>query len=317
MIVQMDLDLLLVRSFLVLAVEGDHRAAAVRLGITASALSKRMHRLETQLGVAVTTRTAAGVTITAAGRRFRPHAQDLLNRAEHARATARDFSAPDIRGRSDPEGRALRVGFPGGVSPTNYAQVAATEDVLQTLAGVIAGVKVTYRGVPFSRLRDCLAAEQVDVLWTNSPVRHPAVETVPVPMTTDRIGVVGLNHPFADATEVLATEFAAQPTLFSPQAPAEWMAPYWLGDLRSRADAQLVPIDVQHCGTVFGSVGHPRGVLVMGAIDRTHLPPTGRAVTLVGAAPITFHIAFRRSERRTAVRTLVQLLMTQPPTHLA
>src|SRR5664279_2496112 len=212
----MDLDLLLVRSFVVLAAEGNHRTAATQLGITASALSKRLRRLETQLGVAVTTRTVHGVTITPAGQRFLPYAQDLLSQAQQARAAAH----------GTPVRATLRVGLPAGAR-ASFVDAVGMRAAARTLTGIMPGLRVSYHGVPFPALRDCLPAGQVDALWTNSPVRHAGVDTLPVPVTTDRIGVVGPEHPLADATEVTVADFADQPILYNPQAPEEWMSPYW------------------------------------------------------------------------------------------
>ncbi|MFC7648577.1 LysR family transcriptional regulator [Streptosporangium lutulentum] len=56
----MDLDLGLVADFLVLVKERHYGRAAGRLHLTSSALTKRIHRLERQLGVALVERSPAG-----------------------------------------------------------------------------------------------------------------------------------------------------------------------------------------------------------------------------------------------------------------
>jgi DNA-binding transcriptional LysR family regulator len=67
-------DLRLLESFLVLAEELHFGRAAVRLGFAQPTLSQQIRRLETQLGVALLTRDARHVRLTAAGTAFREQA---------------------------------------------------------------------------------------------------------------------------------------------------------------------------------------------------------------------------------------------------
>ncbi|GII61016.1 hypothetical protein Skr01_11010 [Sphaerisporangium krabiense] len=86
----MDLDLGLVADFLVLVQERHYGRAAVRLHLTSSALTKRVRRLERQLGVALVERDPAGVlAVTSAGRRFAAAAVPLIAQAGAARDSAR------------------------------------------------------------------------------------------------------------------------------------------------------------------------------------------------------------------------------------
>lgn len=80
----MDLDLALVRSFVVTAEELHFRRAAERLLITQQALSQRIRRLESQLGVSLFVRSYRNVDLTAEGRRFFEPARQLLASAEDA-----------------------------------------------------------------------------------------------------------------------------------------------------------------------------------------------------------------------------------------
>lgn len=74
----MDVDLRLVRYFLVMAEELHFTAAARRLYVSQPALSNQIRRLETQLGAQLFNRSPRGVTLTAAGDAFLPHAQSAL-----------------------------------------------------------------------------------------------------------------------------------------------------------------------------------------------------------------------------------------------
>ncbi|ADB29817.1 transcriptional regulator, LysR family [Kribbella flavida DSM 17836] len=86
----MDVDLRLVRYFLVMAEELHFTAAARRLYVSQPALSNQIRRLENQLGAQLFERSPRGVTMTAAGDAFLPHAQSALAaiRSGVAEATA-------------------------------------------------------------------------------------------------------------------------------------------------------------------------------------------------------------------------------------
>jgi DNA-binding transcriptional LysR family regulator len=74
----MDIDLRLVRYFLVMAEELHFTAAARRLYISQPGLSNQIRRLERQLGFELFERSARGVTLTPAGEAFLPHAREML-----------------------------------------------------------------------------------------------------------------------------------------------------------------------------------------------------------------------------------------------
>lgn len=65
----MDLDL--IRIFLAIAEAGNFSTAATRLGVTRSAVSQSIRRLEDQRGVALVNRTTRSVRLTEAGEAFR------------------------------------------------------------------------------------------------------------------------------------------------------------------------------------------------------------------------------------------------------
>jgi DNA-binding transcriptional LysR family regulator len=90
------IDLRLLRYFLVLSEELHFTRAAARLYVSQPALSNQVRRLERQLGVALFDRTTRGVTLTAAGKTFLPHAQRAVA-AVTAGITAAATNPPPIR----------------------------------------------------------------------------------------------------------------------------------------------------------------------------------------------------------------------------
>ncbi len=225
-----DLDLTCIASLLVLYDEQHYGPAAVRLKLTTSALTKRIQRLERQVGVDLVTRGSQGaVEPTAAGHRFRSVAAQLLRDAEAARGAA--LAAP-VRGR-----HVMVLGIPGG--PQDYLREILPVVMTEVRANW-PGTRLVCRPVPFSALTSCLLGDEVDVLWTAAPVHHRAVMSRPLRFTAARIGLVGAHHELAQTDAVDATDFAALPMLYNPTVPDEYMSMFYLGDIRPRMEAQLV-----------------------------------------------------------------------------
>jgi DNA-binding transcriptional LysR family regulator len=110
----MDLDDL--RTFVDVADAGGVSAAARRLGISKSIVSRRLFRLEAELGVQLLARTTRGAALTEAGVTFREHAARV--RAEIDAALESILPAGDLRGR-------LRIAAPLSLGPTHLAPVFA------------------------------------------------------------------------------------------------------------------------------------------------------------------------------------------------
>jgi DNA-binding transcriptional LysR family regulator len=80
----MELDLGAVRTFLAVVEDGHFTEAADRLGMTQQAVSKRVARLESDLGVPLLNRSRAGATLTEDGAAFLPSARALISLADQA-----------------------------------------------------------------------------------------------------------------------------------------------------------------------------------------------------------------------------------------
>ena len=75
-------DIAELRAFCAAADLGTLGRAAIALGVSQPALSKRLRALEAAAGADLLTRSPTGVTLTAAGRRLYPEARRLLDQAE-------------------------------------------------------------------------------------------------------------------------------------------------------------------------------------------------------------------------------------------
>jgi DNA-binding transcriptional LysR family regulator len=110
------LDLEDLETFVEVADAGGVSAAARRLGVSKSIVSRRLVRLEAELGVQLLARTTRGAALTEAGVTFREHAARVCAEIDLARETI--LPAGDLRGR-------LRIAAPLSFGPTHLAPVLA------------------------------------------------------------------------------------------------------------------------------------------------------------------------------------------------
>ena len=103
-------------TFVVVADAGGVSAAATRLGISKSMVSRRLLRLEQELDVQLVARTTRGATLTEAGATFRDYAAKVCAEIDVARETI--LPAGELRGR-------LRISAPLSFGPTHLAPILA------------------------------------------------------------------------------------------------------------------------------------------------------------------------------------------------
>jgi len=104
------------QTFVQVADAGGVSPAARRLGVTKSVISRRLLRLETQLGVQLLARTTRGAALTDAGITFREYAGRIVAEIEAARDAI--LPAGELQGR-------FRIAAPISFGPTHLAPVLA------------------------------------------------------------------------------------------------------------------------------------------------------------------------------------------------
>ena len=104
------------QTFVEVADAGGISPAALRLGVSKSIVSRRLARLEEELGIQLLSRTTRGAALTEAGTTFRDYAARVC--AEIALARETILPAGELRGR-------LRIAAPLSFGPTHFAPVLA------------------------------------------------------------------------------------------------------------------------------------------------------------------------------------------------
>lgn len=104
------------QTFVEVAEAGGISPAARRLGVSKSIVSRRLFRLETELGIQLLARTTRGAALTEAGVTFRDYAARVCAEIDVARETI--LPAGDLRGR-------LRLSAPLSFGASHFAPVIA------------------------------------------------------------------------------------------------------------------------------------------------------------------------------------------------
>ncbi|GHG33497.1 LysR family transcriptional regulator [Paracoccus aerius] len=104
------------QTFVVVADAGGVSAAARRLGLSKSIVSRRLLRIEAELGIQLLARTTRGAALTEAGETFRDHAARAVAEMDSAKEAI--LPDGDLRGR-------MRIAMPLTFGPTHFAPVLA------------------------------------------------------------------------------------------------------------------------------------------------------------------------------------------------
>ena len=292
----MRLDLDCVAGFVVLVEEGSYKHAAAHLHLTPSALTRRIQRLERQVGAQLLVRGPDGVIgPTAAGWRFEARARSLLAASEAARAAVHDRGEPVIH-----------LGVPGPIG--DFPERRYLAEVARQLRLRHPHVRLVCRSVALEDTHRSLLEGTVDVFWGAYCSAPLAVELTPM-LQLDRIAVTPSAHDLADAGCVSAAELAERPLLYIPAVPAVIMHPFVLGDVRPPERGRLIPTDALDSRTIMGRLRPGQAVVISeSSWPASFLDPGLKELRISDIPPVDLYAACRRSDRRATVRSLVEIL---------
>ncbi|MFB9375897.1 hypothetical protein ACFFKU_16715 [Kineococcus gynurae] len=104
------------------------------------------------------------------------------------------------------------------------------------------------------------------------------------------------------------TTFLEQTVVFNPEVPADFMAPWWFGDVRKARDARLAPIPARSIEQVHTALTRTGAVAVSHRLVAGTVPPWARTVELTGAPALAYSLNRRRAERSSDFVDLVPLV---------
>lgn len=181
--------------------QGSLTAAARRLGLTQSALSHAVKKVEQRLGTPIWERQGRGLELTNAGRHLLALAERLLPQLEHAEHVLAQIA----RG----ERGTLRIGME--CHPCYRWLLTVVEPYLGQFPDVDLDVlqKFQFGGI------GALFAHEIDMLVTPDPLRRKGLHFEPV-FDYEQVLVVGREHPFARRAYVVPGELEKETLITYP-----------------------------------------------------------------------------------------------------
>jgi len=182
---------------------GSLTAAAKSLGLTQSALSHAVKRLEGQFGTKIWEREGRGLRLMPAGRYLLSVAERLLPQLDQAEELVDQFA----RG----ERGTLRVGME--CHPCYRWLLRVVEPFLRRWPSVDLDVKQKFQfgGV------GALTGHDIDLLVTPDPMRRKGLHFEPV-FAYEQVLVVSKEHPFASRAHILPADLEAETLISYPVA---------------------------------------------------------------------------------------------------
>lgn len=273
-------------SLVVLGEELHYGRAATRPHMSSPTLSRRIQRLERQHGATLLARGATGVlTLTPAGVQALRHFGALLALESDLREAARHPRTTLVLGVPD-DGHDERASAHHAVTLQHLVQRDDT------------GARNKVRRVPLPLIPSWLLDAHVDVQVLSGVVCTAGVRSTSL-TAVDRLLAVPDASRFADADRVDLAEAMELPLLYDLSLPQEFMAPFWLGDLRPPLARASGPRR---------RPGQQDGVRAHRPKSRGHHPcPSARGAARGGQG------ATRAGDRRASLRSLVRALAAVPP----
>ncbi|HPQ24006.1 MAG TPA: LysR family transcriptional regulator [Gammaproteobacteria bacterium] len=189
------MDLTLLRSFLAVAESGAITGAAERIGVTQSALSRRIQQLEQHLGVALLVRGRKGAALTEIGRLVQSEAQGIIARYEQMREM--------VSSQQRLEGGTVRIG--GGATAVSFI----LPEAIAAFQGAHPHVRFQMREAGSSEIADDVVAGHLELGVVTLPVRDRELDVTP--LATDRIVLVARHdHALAQRRRVRIQDLADQ-----------------------------------------------------------------------------------------------------------
>ena len=159
------MELKALRTFAKVATVGTIGGASKELHCVQSNVTTRIKALEAELGISLFNRGRSGMTLTAAGEAFLPHAHEVIAAEERARAAVDAFGSAVKHLRIGSMESTLAVRLPG---------------ILSTLRRLNPELRLHLHSGPTEELIEKLLRDQVDIALVGGKFTHPDLKGYPL-----------------------------------------------------------------------------------------------------------------------------------------
>jgi len=281
------------RYFVALAEELHFGRAAARLDMAQPPLSQQIRALESELGVALFTRTTRRVEITSAGRSFLAEARRVLAQAERAVRTAKRAARGEIGH--------LTIGF------VPSADLDILPRVLSVLRTRFPRVEVELHALLPGQQVEALRRRRIQLGFVRLPVDAGGliVESV---QREPLVAALPEHHPLARRPRVRVSDLRKDPLILFPRRIAPDYHDLLVGVCRQAGFTPLVSHETESMQTNIGLIAAGLGVSLLphsirnlrrrGVVYRPLAPP----VPYVEMA-----LAYARDDGSTLLRSVLQI----------
>lgn len=287
--VRLDLGIRALHAFVIVIDEGHFGRAAMRLFVTAPALSQQIRRLEQQLGMRLIDREAHPVKPTAAGETLLPHAHRMLREAQE--------TAVDLARFTRRQDRVLRLGFiNGGPSSLTTSLLSKLESPLELVQ------------LQWHEQLSQVASGAVDAAFVRPPLPLLDGLTLERVAVEPRVVMVHRGHRFADREYVSIDELDDEMHVSTDRAAPEWIS-YWAVDPRpSRRPVKWGPL-VRTMDEQLQTVAAGLAIAITAAsIADYHSNPEVAYVPVEGIDPCTVELCTRTGDDHPGVLELRRIV---------
>jgi DNA-binding transcriptional LysR family regulator len=294
-VMPVDLDLRLVRYFVVVADHLHFGRAATALRVAQPSLSRQIRRLEHQLGARLLDRTPQGTRLTEAGEVFLPAAKALLRSAARAAAQTRAAAQP----------RRITIGYTTGLIVTPAARELRRQHP-------DADVHTVH--LEWNAARQSLLDHRVDAVVTRLPFPTDQLH-VTILYDEPRVLVVPLDHRLAGKESITLDDIADEPMPRIRDSDPTWSA-FWRVD--PRPDGRRAPDGpfIDALEDKFEVIAAGQAVAITaGGSHISALRPDLTTIPLEGVEPSHVVVACRADDRSrlvAAFRKLAEAHITAP-----
>jgi DNA-binding transcriptional LysR family regulator len=292
----MDVHLRNLRYFVTVAEELHVTRAAERLHVSQPAVSKQISQLERDIRLSLFRRTRRRVELTAAGEALLPAARRLL--------ADWDQALNESSARASEEEKVLRAGFQTSVGGGLYQAIAAR------FAELHSDWKLEFRLHTWSDPTCGLLDQSADVAFLWLPIgAEDTIEAKPL-RSERRFVALPTAHPLAQRKALHMAQLLDEPFIALPE-DAGPLRDYWLAlDARNGSPARIGAVAASPDAT-FEAVASGHGVVLLAEGNTTVYSRPGIVYRpVIDLEPCQLAIAWRRGDRRDAVRDLVKASMS-------
>ena len=287
----MDAHLRDLRYFVAVAEELNFTRAAERLHLSQPALSKQIRGLETTLRAQLFRRDRRQVELTAAGAALHALAGSLLQDWDDGVAMVADAATQDAQ--------VLRVGTLTSIGRGLYP--AITDQFAKRQPGWQVELHTYGWGDPTAGLRD----RDADAAFVWLPIDAAEIETA-VLATERRFAAISARHPLADRQSIDFSEIINDPVAALP-ASAGAQRDFWLATDARAGRLPQVAAEVSAADEKLEIVSSGAAIALLAEGNADIYSREGIVcIPVSGLEPARLAIAWRRGDRRPAIRDFVQ-----------